>query len=241
MTKEKNTSSESSEERFNLKLSDYYRELEESIVGTIYVDREYRVKSIFSSLTELINISSFEEDLEINDFARQLKYEGVKSDVNHVFKDRNIIKKEVEGKDGNWYLLEFCPHITEDEEGGVVITFVDVTGLKETEQELADKVEKIKELQQQIIKNDVSDRWRLGQYLHDNLAQTLVASEMLLKNMKSKLANEEHEIEKDIDLLVEILSERRKQVRDLSHELVPVDLEEKGIMQAFHNLARELE
>lgn len=243
MSKKKDDESSpgSSEEFFNLKLGDPYQGLEDSLVGTIFVNREYRIKSIISSVTKLINLSSFDEDLEINDFARQLKYEGVTDDIKHVFKEQDIIKKEVKGNNGRWYLLELRPHVMEDENNGVVITFVDVTELKETEEELAEKIGKIKELQRQIIKNDVSERWRIGQFMHDDLGQTLVSAKMLLKSVKDKLANGEKDVEDDVDQLIDIISESSTDVRDVSHEIVPLDVEEKGITYAFNSFARQME
>lgn len=237
----KTPSSDSSEEALRLKLGDPFKGPEESIVGTIFVNQQYRIKSIISSVTQLIDLSSFNEDLEIDDFARQLKEEGITADIEYVFRTRDTVKKEVAGKNGSWYMLEVRPHEANDENDGVIITFVDVTELKETVEELAEKVETIKELQQQIIKNDVSERWRIGQFLHDDLGQTLISALFLLETVKNKVANREKVAAKDIDHVLNILRESATNVRDMSHEIVPVDIEEKGIAHAFNNFAGQLE
>lgn len=239
--KSKTTDSDSSEETLNINLGDPYKGLEDSIVGTIFVNRENRIKSIVSSVTELINLTSFDEDLEVKDFARQLKFEGITGDIRQVLKHREIIKKEVEGKNGRWYMLELRPHSPQDNMEGVIITFVDVTDLKEAGQELAEKIEKNKELQRQIIKKDVSERWRIGQFLHDNIGQILVAANLQLQDVKKKLATGDNDVEKDIDQVLEILEKSSIDARDLSHEIVPIEIEEKGISYAFHDFDRQLE
>lgn len=232
----KTDSSDSSDESYNLSLGDLNKGLEESIVGTIFVNEEFRIKSFVSSVSELINLSSFDKDLEINDFARQLKYELVTHDIKQVFKERNIIKKEVQGENGRWYMLELRPHVTKDENNGVVITFVDVTGLKKTEKKLAENLDKIKKLQRQIIKNDVSERWRIGRYLHDDLGQSLVAAKILVERaLKSENVDKD-----DLHQLLDIISQGLDDTRDLSHEVVPVEIEEKGISHAFNNIARQV-
>lgn len=174
--------------------------------------------------------------------ARQLQYEEeVKDDIQHVLKHGGSIKKEVAGKDGRWFMLELRPHAPEDEKDGAVITFVDITEIKETELELAEKVEKIKELQRQIITNDISDRWRIGQFLHDDLGQTLISAKVLLQNAKNKLGNGEKIVAEDIDQVVDILSTSTTEIRELSHEVVPVDIQEKGLRHAFNNFCHQLE
>lgn len=237
----KTDSSDSSDEAYNLSLGDLNKGLEESIVGTIFVNKEFRIKSFVSSVTDLINLSSFDKDLEINDFARHLKYELVTRDIKQVFKERNIIKKEVLGKNGRWYMLELRPHVTNDENNGVVITFVDVTGLKETENELAENLEKIKKLQRQIIKNDVGERWKIGRFLHDDLGQSLVAAKILVESAINKSANLEKEVEGYLHQLLDIISQSLDDTRDLSHEVVPIEIEEKGISHAFNSIARQLQ
>lgn len=64
---ERKATSSDSEEPINLRLGDPFKGLEDSIVGTIFVNRDYRIKSIISSVTELVNLSSFDKDLDVND------------------------------------------------------------------------------------------------------------------------------------------------------------------------------
>lgn len=231
---------DSSEETVDLSIGSAFKGPEESIVGTIFVNKENRIKCIISSLTDLINRSSFDRDLEVEDFARQLKYERITGDIRQVLHDGEIIRKEVEGENGRWYMLELRPHSPEDYGGGVVVTFVDVTDLKETELELAEKIERYKELQRLIIKRDMSERWRVGQFLHDNIGQTLAVANIQLKEMKKKLAAGEDGVEEEIDQIIEILERSSRDARDLSHEVVPIDIEEQGINYAFHNFDRQL-
>ena len=236
----KTTSSYSAKEQLSLHITGPFKGPEESIVGTIFVNQENRIKCVISSVTELINANSFQEGLEIKNFSQQLKYEGIRGDIRDVLNKGKIIKKEVEGKNGRWYMLELRPHSPEENMDGVVITFIDITELKETSQILTEKIEKIKELQREIIKQDVSQRWRIGQFLHDEVGQTLVAADFLLQNVKKKLAAGENGVEENIDQVIEALKETDINVRDLSHEIIPIDIEKHGITQVFFDFGRQM-
>lgn len=113
--------------------------------------------------------------------------------------------------------------------------------LKTSNEQLSAKVEEAKELQRQILKNDVNERWRIGQYLHDELAQSLVAAEFMLNHLKNELKKEEKDFSEEIDQLKGILKQSVAGARDLSHEIVPIDVEEEGVIHAFESLSKQLE
>ena len=99
-------------------------------------------------------------------------------------------------------------------------------------------LEHTQRLEKQIIEVSEYEQQRIGRDLHDGLCQFLAAIGCLATSLKidlkekglDKLAANASEIEK-------LLSESVKQARDLSHGLVPVQLDEAGLPAALNELA----
>src|SRR5256886_15331404 len=99
-------------------------------------------------------------------------------------------------------------------------------------------LEHSRRLEQQIIEVSEYEQQRIGRDLHDGLCQFLAAIGCVATSLKidlkekglDKLAANASEIEK-------LLSESVKQARDLSHGLVPVQLDESGLPAALNELA----
>lgn len=233
----KESSNQSEEDAFVMGLGN----VADTDIGTIFVNPQYRIKRFVSTVTELINLDSFNRDHELKDFAGQLNYDGFKDDINYVLEHQEKVKKKVTDRNGFWYVMELHPYLTEDKVEGVVITFVDVTDLKKTEEQLSEKVEQVKVLQRQIIKNDVSERWEIGQYLHDELAQLLLSAKFMLSHLKGELEKEGNNHAEQMNKLLNILDQGIEGARDLSHEIVPIDVEDEGVSHAFRNLAHQVE
>lgn len=215
---------------------------EESGTGTVFVDGNFRVKPFVSTIAELMEMNSFKSDYEFEELIRRFGFDGIKNDINYVIKNQERAKREVTLNDDNTcYLMEMRPYQSANSVKGVLINFMDTTEIKEAKEELVEKVEKIKNLQRQIINNDVSERWKVGQYLHDDIGQSLVSADILLKSLRNKLEDEESDLKEDVDKLVDIIGQSMEGIRDLSHQIVPVDIEEKGISHAFNNFAKQLE
>jgi signal transduction histidine kinase len=99
-------------------------------------------------------------------------------------------------------------------------------------------LEHAQRLEKQIIEISEYEQQRIGRDLHDGLCQFLAAigcaASSLKRDLKehgqNALATKATEIEK-------LLSESVEQARDLSHGLVPVQLDDTGLPAALHELA----
>ena len=99
-------------------------------------------------------------------------------------------------------------------------------------------LEHAQRLEKQIIEVSEYEQQRIGRDLHDGLCQFLAAIGCAATSLKidlkekglDKLAANASEIEK-------LISESVKQARDLSHGLVPVQLDEAGLPAALNELA----
>src|SRR5207244_7756763 len=120
---------------------------------------------------------------------------------------------------------------------------VGVAGIAMREQQRASNarislLEHTQRLEKQIIEVSEYEQQRIGRDLHDGLCQFLAAIGFAATSRKidlkeqrlDRLAANASEIEK-------LLSESVKQARDLSHGLVPVQLDEAGLPVALQELA----
>ncbi len=96
-------------------------------VGTLFLDRELRIKRFTPRMRELFNINSSDEGRSIGDFTNRLNYADFEQDARSVMEEKTIVKRTVQGGD-RWYLMTMHPYRTADDNvEGVVATFVDTT------------------------------------------------------------------------------------------------------------------
>lgn len=113
--------------------------------------------------------------------------------------------------------------------------------LQEANRQLKEEIERSQQYQREILKNDLMERWRIGQFLHDNLAQTLVSVKMMVDGIRSKLRDRDIDLSSDIAYIEDILDRGIDSVRNLTQEVVPVDVDEDGVAVAFEHLIKQVE
>src|SRR5699024_1150726 len=86
--------------------------------------------------------------------------------------------------------------------------------------------------------NNIAERWRLGQYLHDSLAQSLAAIKMMLHDINDKMPEPGEEIAENMAKINKVIDENISGIRDLAHDIIPVDVEEEGFAHAVRMLMR---
>ncbi len=93
-------------------------------------------------------------------------------------------------------------------------------------------------LEKQIIEVSEYEQQRIGRDLHDGLCQFLAAIGCAAASLKIDLKEQKlDELAAGAAEIEKLLSESVKQARDLSHGLVPVQLDEAGLPAALHELA----
>jgi two-component system CheB/CheR fusion protein len=109
-----------------------------SDVGTLFLDKDLRIRRITPKVADLLNITVNDEGQPISDFTHRLvNHPGLREDAREVLADLSPRECEVRSDAGRWYLLRMRPYRTiEDKIEGVVITFVDITARRQTENDL---------------------------------------------------------------------------------------------------------
>lgn len=106
-------------------------------IATIFVDRDLRIKRYTPRVEEIFHIMPIDVGRPFNHLSHTLAVENLYADVQAVLDD--LIPREYKAitTEKRWYLIHLRPYRTmEDRIDGVVITLVEITKLKQTEEEL---------------------------------------------------------------------------------------------------------
>ncbi len=93
-------------------------------------------------------------------------------------------------------------------------------------------------LQREIMEVPVREQRRIGQELHDGIGQQLTGLGMLATSLLNKASRPMHDLASQ---LATGLQETLKQVRALSHGLVPIEIDAQGFTTALRNLTENIQ
>jgi two-component system CheB/CheR fusion protein len=105
-----------------------------SEVGTIFLDRDLKIKRFTPAATQIFSLIRSDLGRSIRDIATKIFYKEVPDEAEFVLKSLQMKELDVETQDGKWFNMRLLPYRTRDNLiGGVVLTFMDITGRKEAE------------------------------------------------------------------------------------------------------------
>jgi two-component system CheB/CheR fusion protein len=114
--------------------------------GTLFLDSGLRIKRFTEHVTDLFHITQADEGRSITDFSNQLEYERLVDDARAVIADLTPIRREVRSRDNRWYDIRLRPYRTVDDKiDGVVISLIDVTERRKTEDALRESEERLRQ------------------------------------------------------------------------------------------------
>jgi two-component system CheB/CheR fusion protein len=120
--------------------NDLFNLLSSTSIATVFLDKELKVRRYTPASTRLFSLIPSDVGRPIADVLRRFTDELLLDDARRVLADLAPLSKEVQADDGRWYIRRTTPYRTQDDRiEGVVITFVDVCDLKETEEALRRK------------------------------------------------------------------------------------------------------
>lgn len=104
-------------------------------IGTIFVDRELRIKRYTPSAQTIFNLIPSDVNRPLAHVTHTLDYEQLAEDAARVLERLAVITREVWSSDGRWYLARLLPYRTFDDRiDGVTITFVDISERRQAEE-----------------------------------------------------------------------------------------------------------
>jgi two-component system CheB/CheR fusion protein len=106
-------------------------------VATIYLDNKLRVKRFTPAATEIFNLIPSDADRPISHINSQIIGHDLTKKAEKVLDTLVPIIEDVKANNGNWFSMRIIPYRTTDNSiWGVVATFIDITTLKNTQEEL---------------------------------------------------------------------------------------------------------
>ena len=105
-------------------------------VGTVFLDRQLRVRKFTPQIAETFALLSHDVGRPIETFASKLDYPGLVDELRHVLESAQPVERELRGRSGKVYYLRIFPYRAKGSIDGVVLTLIDATGLKAAEDAL---------------------------------------------------------------------------------------------------------
>ena len=107
--------------------------LNSSNVATIFLDNQLRIKRFTPSATTIMNLIPTDVGRPIEDMAQRFAGVDLTLDAKNVLQSLAVSRREVRSSDNHWFSLTCLPYRTTDNKiDGVVLTFNDVTALKQS-------------------------------------------------------------------------------------------------------------
>jgi two-component system CheB/CheR fusion protein len=105
-------------------------------VGVIFLDRNLCIRRITPEITRAFRLLPHDEGRRIEILQHHLEYDGLADDVQTVFDTQEPLEREVRDRGGRTLLLRILPYRTSHRVEGAVLTFIDISSRKVSEEEL---------------------------------------------------------------------------------------------------------
>jgi two-component system CheB/CheR fusion protein len=103
-------------------------------IATIFLDARLCIKRFTAQARRVVRLIPSDTGRPIGDLMSSLRYDGLVDDALEVLSTLVSKEREVQGTDGAWYQLRILPYRTTDNViEGLVLTFVDITKLKQAQ------------------------------------------------------------------------------------------------------------
>lgn len=96
-------------------------------------------------------------------------------------------------------------------------------------------------LEQEVLRISEHERHRIGQDLHDGLGQMLTGITLINRNIAASLIEESHPLAGDVDDITRLVKEADEYARNLSRNLIPVELDSRGLSAALTRMTENAE
>src|SRR6185295_10182846 len=121
-------------EELGLINNDFQNLINATDIGTIFLDRELRVKFSTQRARDVFNLLDGDIGRPLSDITGKLRNDTIQQDARTVLDRLSNVEREVETDDGRWMLVRVLPYRTTDNHiNGVVITFLDISARRRDE------------------------------------------------------------------------------------------------------------
>ena len=111
--------------------------LSSTTIATVFLDKDLKVRRYTPAITRLFSLIPSDIGRPVADVLRRFSDEPLLDDARRVLADLTPVSHAVPAEDGRWYIRRITPYRTQDDRiEGVVVTFVDVSDIKQSEHAL---------------------------------------------------------------------------------------------------------
>ncbi len=124
-------------EEFSRTNNDMKNLLNSTEIATIFLDDKMNIRRFTLPVTKIIHLIPGDEGRPVTDIAADILYPDLINDAKSVLETLVFSEKEIETREGRWFRTRIIPYRTlENVIDGLVITFIDITSVKQKEQDL---------------------------------------------------------------------------------------------------------
>lgn len=111
-------------------------------IATLFLDKDLNIRRYTNEATKIFKLIKTDVGRPFTDQVSELIYPELASDAIEVLKTLTFIKKQIPTLDGRWFSTRIMPYRTFDDRiDGLVITFFNISDLKQLESELHETVQ----------------------------------------------------------------------------------------------------
>ncbi|WP_024903316.1 CheR family methyltransferase [Robbsia andropogonis] len=158
--------------------SDLQNLFESTSVATVFLDRHLVIRSFTPAMAGIFHIRAVDRGRPITELVSRLNLPDLQSDIDTVFTSDEPLERQASSHDGaGHFLVRLAPYRDgERKSDGVVISFVDITGMVHAEQ------------RQDVLIAELQNRTRNLLAVIQSIAQQTLASDRTLETFTSRLA-----------------------------------------------------
>src|SRR5262249_40573955 len=114
-------------------------------VATLFLDRHLRIKRFTPQLGQIVNVKTRDLNRPIGDLTHTLEYDTLEDDARQVLAKQAGVERTIASRNGRGYGVRLNPYRTDGgrDTNGVVITFIDMTAIKQTEAALRESEKRL--------------------------------------------------------------------------------------------------
>lgn len=106
-------------------------------IPILMIDRDMRIRRFTTAMQDVFNLIGSDTGREVGDIRHNLLIDDLDGEIARVIHTLEVLEREVQNREGHWYLLRVRPYKTSEEHiNGAVVVLVDIEAIKHSAEEL---------------------------------------------------------------------------------------------------------